>query len=59
MTSDLIARLTGALQEAIYEITHLSAPRPDDAEQIYRPVIRKVKVDEWRAVLRSQIPEDQ
>ena len=51
MTSDPVV---AALQEAIYEVSHLSAPRPDDTEPLYRPIIRKSVVDGWRAALKAR-----
>jgi hypothetical protein len=39
-----------ALEEAIYEITHLSSAEEDGK---YRPIIDRSKVDEWRKVLQD------
>ena len=51
------ARLVEALTEAVYEITHLSAPRPDDTETLYRPIIKGKIVDGWRQTLADQSTE--
>ena len=47
------AQLVEALTEAIYEVTHLSAPRPDDIKPVYRSMIDRHIVDKWRKALAA------
>lgn len=48
--------LRTALEEAIYEITHLSPRTCGPLEDSYKPTIKAVKVDEWRAALAQDTP---
>ena len=49
------ARLREALESAIYEVSHLSAPRDGDTH--YRPIIKREVVDGWRHKLAREHPD--